>query len=183
MSTSGKNTHSLSPLARSPSLSCWRYKKTLHKHTSKCLNKRKRLASWLQTSVLFFGFFLFCCFFGLRAKPWFSPLVPGEWLLQPLWLAVERSGMVHCCGVVCLNSSPGSCIKARELKQGSRCYFPGTERLSCIDQQWVCHKSVNLSPIRSPGSRCTLSFPFYFTPLPLCVCVWKRVLYLNKTRF
>lgn len=157
MSTSGKNTHSLS---LPPSLSCWRYKKNFTQ-THIRMFKQELTPGKLTTNQRFLGF-CFVVFWGSRAKPWFSPLVPGEWLLQPLWLAVERSGLVHCCGVVCLNSSHGSCIKARELKQGSRCYFPGTERLSCIDQQWVCHKSVNLSPNRSPGSRCTLSFPFSF---------------------
>lgn len=80
----------------------------------------------------------------------------------------SRAALYVC---VCLNYSHGSCIKAERVETGVTLLFSRDREAACIDQQWVRHKSVNLSPIPSPASRCTLSFsPISLSPLPLSVC-------------
>lgn len=120
---------------------------TLHKQQSKCLNKRRIWHQYDQMLCRWCGLLpvLYCLstnvvFFSTRLR----------WVSSSATLVCdERSGASALLVCSVFKRQPWQLHKGWELKQGSRCYFPGTERLSRIDQQWVCHKSVNLSPIRS----------------------------------
>lgn len=83
----------------------------------------------------------------------------------------ERSGPELCDSSV-FKRQPWQLHKGWELKLGSCCYFPGTGRLSRIDQQWVCHKSVNLSPVRSLWGA---DAPRLFVCARVFACVCARV--------
>lgn len=85
----------------------------------------------------------------------------------------SRAALYAC---VCLNYSHGSCIKAERVETGVTLLFSRDTEAVCIDQWWVRHKSVNLSPIPSPVSRCTLSFHFpHLSPLSLSLSVCESV--------
>ena len=89
-------------------------------------------------------------FFIVRVQMCFFFSTRLRWVSSSATLVCdERSGASALLVCSVFKRQPWQLHKDWELKQGSRCYFPGTERLSRIDQQWVCHKSVNLSPIRS----------------------------------
>lgn len=78
----------------------------------------------------------------------------------------SRAGM-HVC-VCVFKLQPWQLHKGRQSwNRGHVAIFQGQRGSLCIDQQWVCHKSANLSPISSPGSRCTLSFHFPHLSLSL----------------
>lgn len=120
------------------------------------------------------GWFITCfyCLHRLKYKCVFSS-TPLRWVSSSTTLVCnERSGarVLLWCSV--FKRQPWQLHKGWELKQGSRCYFPGTERLSHIDQQWVCHKSVNLSPIRAlKGANAPVSARERARPR---ACVWQR---------
>lgn len=89
----------------------------------------------------------FCCLRRVKCKLFQTR---PRWVSSSVTLVCHKrsgAGALLSCSV--FKRQPWQLHKGWELKQGSCCYFPGIERLSHIDQQWVCHKSLNLSPIRS----------------------------------
>lgn len=96
-------------------------------------------------------------------------------VLSQVSLPFDLGGLLYKAELVCMcvrvcvfKLQPWQLHKGRQSwNKGHVAIFQGQRGSLCIDQQWVCHKSVNLSPISSPGSRCTLSFHFPHLSLSL----------------
>lgn len=157
MITSGFLSVFLSPSLSFPTF--WKVK-TWHKHTSKCLSKSKHITQMM-----------LCMIYRPSCVNSPSPL-PLSCFFAQVSLLFDLSGLQDKARagvrVYVFKPQPLQLHKGRESwNRGHAAIFQGQRGSLCVDQQWVCHKSVNLSPVPSPGSRCTLSFHFPLLTLSL----------------